>query len=101
MNQALLNDSITCPNTPACPHPTHGPYINVGVISSCKVNTILVAGRPPATIGDLAICGGPSFLTTGSSRVILRGMASHRVGDRNHCTGSTIGPGAPNVIVGG
>jgi uncharacterized Zn-binding protein involved in type VI secretion len=100
MQQALLGDRITCPNTPICPHPKRGPYTIIGVIKSCKVSTVLVSGRPPATVGDLAFCGGPSFLTTGCLTVLIQNMPAHRVGDRNHCTGHTLGSGAPTVLVG-
>ena len=100
MFQALLFDGIGCPNTIVCPHPIKGPYVPGGFISSCKASLGLVAGRPPATVGDLAFCGGPCFLTTGSSRVLIQGTPAHRVGDRNHCTGVTTGPGATNVLVG-
>lgn len=100
MQQALLGDRITCPNTPICPHPKRGPYTIIGVIKSCKASSVLVIGRPAATLGDLAFCGGPSFLTTGCPTVLIQNMPAHRVGDRNHCTGHTIGPGAPTVLVG-
>jgi uncharacterized Zn-binding protein involved in type VI secretion len=97
---SVIFDRILCKNTIICRYPKRGPYLPAGSIVQSPVTRVLVGGRIPATVGSKAICGGSTWLTSGSTRVLLEGKPVHRVGDRNGCSGVTIGPGDLRVLVG-
>lgn len=95
---SLLGDQVVC--TPVCPFPPVGPYIPPGTIVAVIPSAFFVNGRPLVRIGDTIVCGGPSATTTGAYCFIVRGVPAHRLADMNACVGATVGPGAPNFIIG-
>lgn len=83
-----------------------------GVIVGPGVPTVLIGGKPAATVGDNHTCpmvtgtvphvGGP-ILPPGSVTVLIGGKPAARVGDQATCTGppdSIIPPGCPTVLIG-
>lgn len=71
------------------------------------VGSVLINGRPVATVGDLHVCAFPglpphpaSTIATGSGTVWVVGRQAARVGDAAGC-GAVIISGSPNVVIGG
>ncbi|WP_432947674.1 PAAR domain-containing protein [Kribbella sp. CA-253562] len=79
-----------------------------GVLAGPGAPTVLVEGRPAATIGTLHTCmfpppAGPHpptpVLPPGSATVFICGQPAARVGDLTGC-GAPIITGAPTVVIG-
>ena len=95
---AVIGDMTVCPmqtpNTPPVPH-VGGP-----IMATCA--TVLVGGRPAATMGDMAICvGPPDSCVKGSATVLFGGKPVVRVGDTTAHGGTVTGPGVATVLIGG
>jgi len=78
-----------------------------GVITGPGIPTVLIAGAPAATVGDLHACSfppppphPPTPIALGSSSVLIGGKPAARVGDMAGC-GAPILVGAPTVLIGG
>lgn len=78
-----------------------------GVVSGPGVASVLIAGLPAATVGDLHACSFPSLaphpptpIVQGSSSVLVGGKPAARVGDTAGC-GAPIVAGAVTVLLGG
>lgn len=83
------------------------PTAHPGVITGPGVPTVLVAGMPAATLGDLHTCSfpppavhPPTPLVKGSSSVLIGGKPAARVGDTAGC-GAPVVAGAFTVLIGG
>jgi uncharacterized Zn-binding protein involved in type VI secretion len=74
-----------------------------GTIGSPGIATVLIGGRPAATVGTPHHCSAthpPSTITPpGSRTVLVGGHPAARVGDRATC-GSPITSGCPTVLIG-
>jgi uncharacterized Zn-binding protein involved in type VI secretion len=86
----------------------HGGALTVGV------PTVIIGGKPAATLGDMHVCpmcnpgvpppphvGGTVML--GSATVFIGGKPAARSGDMCMCSGppDTVGAGCPTVLIGG
>ncbi|AGP52681.1 PAAR domain-containing protein [Streptomyces rapamycinicus] len=77
-----------------------------GAIGPPGEPTVLIGGRPAATVGTAHQCSspaahGPSPIgPPGSSTVLIGGRPAARVGDTAGC-GSPITSGCPSVLIGG
>ncbi|MFK0089582.1 PAAR domain-containing protein [Pseudomonas sp. NPDC090755] len=60
--------------------------------------TVLIAGLPAARMGDSC---GVDIIVRGSMSVLIGGQPAARMGDTSAGGGAVIGPGAPNVLIGG
>jgi uncharacterized Zn-binding protein involved in type VI secretion len=60
--------------------------------------TVLIGGLPAARLGDS--CGADAIIK-GSMTVLIGGSPAARLADLSAGGGSVIGPGAPNVLIGG
>lgn len=86
------------------------PTSHGGVVTG-GLPTVVIAGKPAARVGDMAVCplvtgvvphvGGP--ITIGSATVLIGGLPAARVGDTIAEVGppSTVVVGAPTVVIGG
>ena len=92
---ARLTDFHQCPaSTGPVPH-VGGPIIGPGI------PTVLLAGMPAATVGDLCVCvGPPDSIIKGSGTVLIGGKPAARMGDST-AHGGKILAGAPTVMIGG
>lgn len=89
-----------------CPQQTPGvppiPHIG-GLIILSGVPTVLIGGKPAATVGNQAICSGcPGVMDTiikGSTKVLIAGKPAARLGDTT-AHGGTITMGCPTVLLG-
>ena len=92
---ARLTDMHTCPMvTVLVPH-VGGPVMGPGA------PTVLIAGMPAATMGDMCTCvGPPDTIIAGSGTVLIGGKPAARLGDST-AHGGVIVAGAPTVIIGG
>lgn len=94
-----IGDMMLCPLvTPGVPPIPHvgGPIIGPGVPN------VLIGGRPAATMGDMAACvGPPNTIAKGSATVLIGGKPAARMGDTMAHGGAIVGPGVPNVLIGG
>lgn len=78
-----------------------------GIIGPSGCLTVLIEGRPAATVGTAHICSfppptvhPPSVISgPGSPTVLIGGRPAARVGDLSAC-GATIVTGAPSVLIG-
>jgi uncharacterized Zn-binding protein involved in type VI secretion len=65
------------------------------------VPTVLIAGKPAATVGTMCTCvGPPDTIVQGSATVLIGGKPAARLGDMT-AHGGRIVMGAPNVLIGG
>lgn len=78
-----------------------------GVITGPGIPTVLIAGMPAATAGDLHTCSfpppavhPPTPIAKGSATVLIGGKPAARVGDMAGC-GAPIVAGAFTVLIGG
>jgi uncharacterized Zn-binding protein involved in type VI secretion len=95
---ARLTDFHECPLI--TPGPVPIPHVG-GPIVGPGAPTVLIAGLPAATVGDLLICvGPPDAIITGSATVMICGMPAARMGDKTAHGGSIV-LGAFNVMIGG
>jgi len=92
---ARVTDMHLCPMvTGTVPH-VGGPVLPAGA------PTVLIAGLPAATVGDMCLCTGPpDAIVKGSSTVMIGGKPAARMGDTT-AHGGTIIIGCPTVIIGG
>lgn len=92
---ARVGDMHVCPLvTGVVPH-VGGPVIPPGT------PTVMIAGQPAATVGDMCTCTGPpDSIIMGSSTVMIGGKPAARMGDST-AHGGTIVLGAPTVMIGG
>ena len=94
---ARLTDFHECPqSTPGNPPIPHlgGPIVGPGV------PTVLIAGHPAATVGDMALCVGPiDSIAGGSGTVSIGGRPAARMGDPT-AHGGRILIGWPTVTIG-
>ena len=95
---ARLGDMHVCPmatpGTPPIPH-VGGP-----ILPPCTP-TVIIAGRPAATVGHLCTCvGPPDTIVQGSTTVLIGGKPAARLGDST-AHGGKIVAGAPTVLIGG
>ncbi len=94
MPAAKIGDFHVCPmlNPGGSPH-TGGPI-------SQGVTTVLIAGNPAATVGNMCVCAGPpDTIASGSGTVMIGGKPAARQGDST-AHGGTIMMGTPTVIIG-
>jgi uncharacterized Zn-binding protein involved in type VI secretion len=96
---ACFGDMTACPQvtpgTPPVPH-VGGPIVGPG----CP--TVLIGGKPAATMGDMAVCvGPPDSILKGSATVLIGNKPAARVGDPTTHGGTIVGPGVPTVMIGG
>ncbi|MFF5720854.1 PAAR domain-containing protein [Streptomyces buecherae] len=77
-----------------------------GVVGGPGVPTVLIGGRPAATVGTPHTCTSPALhppsplRPPGSTSVFIGGRPAARVGDAAGC-GSPIVAGCPTVLIGG
>ena len=85
------------------------PTAHPGVIGPPGVVTVLIGGRPAATVGTPHACmfpgGAPhpptAIVPPGCPTVLIGGMPAARVGDLSGCGSPILPPGAPDVLIGG
>jgi uncharacterized Zn-binding protein involved in type VI secretion len=92
---ARITDLHVCPMfTGPVPH-VGGPILPPGA------PTVLIGGLPAATLGDMAVCTGPTdSIVQGSATVMIGGKPAARVGDST-AHGGKIVLGCATVIIGG
>lgn len=86
---------------------TGDPTGHPGTIGPPGVASVLVGGRPAATVGTSHQCAVPlpavhaasALEGPGSSTVLIGGRPAARVGDRAAC-GSPVVSGCPTVLIG-
>ncbi|GAA4669574.1 PAAR domain-containing protein [Streptomyces youssoufiensis] len=77
-----------------------------GAVGGPGVPTVLIGGRPAATVGTPHQCASPAahpaspLRPPGSASVFIGGRPAARVGDAAGC-GSPIVAGCPTVLIGG
>ncbi|MFE3141458.1 PAAR domain-containing protein [Streptomyces scopuliridis] len=79
-----------------------------GTVGPPGVPSVLIGGRPAATVGTPHQCAVPppavhppsAIAGPGSSSVLIGGRPAARVGDRAGC-GSPVVTGCPTVLIGG
>jgi uncharacterized Zn-binding protein involved in type VI secretion len=83
---------MVTPGTPPVPH-VGGPIVGPGV------PTVIIAGVPAATVGDMCTCvGPPDSIVKGSMKVMIGNKPAARLGDST-AHGGTITVGAPTVMI--
>lgn len=92
---ARITDMHVCPMfTGPVPH-VGGPVMPPGAV------TVLIGGLPAATVGDMAVCTGPTdSIIQGSATVMICGKPAARVGDST-AHGGKIVIGCATVMIGG
>ena len=91
-----ISDMHSCPaaNGPV-PH-VGGPIVGPGAA------TVLIGNLPGAVVGDSCVCVGPqAAFVKGSTSVLVMNRPAARLGDQTAHGGAIVGPGAPNVMIGG
>jgi uncharacterized Zn-binding protein involved in type VI secretion len=64
--------------------------------------TVMIGGRPAATVSSMAVCaGGPDTIAMGSATVLIGSLPAARIGDMTAHGGVIVGPGVPTVMIGG
>jgi uncharacterized Zn-binding protein involved in type VI secretion len=92
---ARVTDMHLCPMVNGTVPHVGGPVLPAGA------PTVLIAGLPAATVGDMCLCTGPpDAIIKGSSTVMIGGKPAARMGDTT-AHGGTIIIGCPTVIIGG
>lgn len=72
-----------------------------GPVMNAAAATVIIAGLPAATVGDMLTCTGPpDTIIKGSTTVMIGGKPAARMGD-NTAHGGSIVAGAPTVMIGG
>ena len=97
---ATILSKVLCPLvTPAVPPITHA--AGGVIIEGCV--TVLIGGKPAATVGSQALCAGPpphpTPIVLGSFTVLIGGKPAARVGDTT-ATGGMIVNGDFTVEIG-
>jgi uncharacterized Zn-binding protein involved in type VI secretion len=83
---------MVTPGTPPVPH-VGGPIVGPGV------PTVIIAGVPAATVGDMCTCvGPPDSIVKGSMKVMIGNKPAARLGNST-AHGGTITVGAPTVMI--
>ena len=85
------------------------PTAHPGVIGPPGVVTVLIGGRPAATVGTPHACMFPgvaphpptAIVPPGCPTVLIGGMPAARVGDLSGCGSPILPPGAPYFLIGG
>jgi len=85
------------------------PTAHPGIIGPPGVVTVLIGGRPAATVGTPHACMFPgvaphpptAIVPPGCPTVLIGGMPAARVGDLSGCGSPILPPGAPDVLIGG
>ena len=85
------------------------PTAHPGVIGPPGVVSVLIGGRPAATVGTPHACMFPgvvphpptAIVPPGCPTVLIGGMPAARVGDLSGCGSAILPPGAPDVLIGG
>jgi uncharacterized Zn-binding protein involved in type VI secretion len=95
---ARVGDNHSCPltNPPpgSTPH-TGGPILPPGM------PTVLIGGKPAATVGSMCTCAGPpDSIAKGSASVMIGNKPAARQGDTT-VHGGSITSGCTTVIIGG
>ncbi|BAU86983.1 PAAR repeat-containing protein [Streptomyces laurentii] len=82
------------------------PTAHPGVIGPPGVPSVLIGGRPAATVGTAHQCASPAahppsaLAPPGSTTVLIVGRPAARVGDLSGC-GSAVVSGCASVLIGG
>ncbi|MFB7913826.1 PAAR domain-containing protein [Streptomyces sp. NPDC056061] len=84
------------------------PTAHPGTIGPPGVPTVLIGGRPAATVGTQHTCAFPPpavhppsvIVPPGSTSVLIGGRPAARIGDKAAC-GATVVSGCPTVLIGG
>ncbi|MFC4496794.1 PAAR domain-containing protein [Streptomyces ovatisporus] len=82
------------------------PTAHPGTIGPPGVPSVLIGGRPAATVGTSHQCASPAahppgpLAGPGSSSVLIGGRPAARVGDKAGC-GAAVTSGCPTVLIGG
>ncbi|WP_393063153.1 PAAR domain-containing protein [Streptomyces sp. LN549] len=77
-----------------------------GAVGPPGVPSVLIGGKPAATVGTSHQCASPAvhppstIAPPGSSTVLIGGKPAARVGDRSGC-GAPVVSGCPTVLIGG
>ncbi|MDX1910230.1 MAG: PAAR domain-containing protein [Saprospiraceae bacterium] len=92
---ARIGDMHTCPMA----NPNGNPHVGGPVLPPGTV-TVLIEGKPAATLGDMCTCAGPpDSIILGSQTVLIGGKPAARMGDST-AHGGQITMGAATVLVG-
>jgi uncharacterized Zn-binding protein involved in type VI secretion len=78
-----------------------------GTIGPPGVPTVLIGGKPAATVGTPHVCSFPpppphppsTIIPPGSPMVLIGGKPAARVGDMSACGSPILPPGCPTVII--
>ncbi len=91
---ARVGDMHTCPMSDGPKPHVGGPVMPPGV------PTVMIEGKPAATVGSLCTCTGPpDSIIMGSTTVFIGGKPAARMGDTT-AHGGTITLGAATVLIG-
>lgn len=91
---ARVGDMHTCPLSDGPKPHVGGPVMPPGV------PTVMIEGKPAATVGNLCTCTGPpDSIIMGSTTVFIGGKPAARMGDST-AHGGTITLGAATVLIG-
>ena len=91
---ARVSDMHLCPMVNGTVPHVGGPVLPAGV------PTVLIAGLPAATVGDMCVCvGPPDSIVAGSATVLIGGKPAARLGDST-AHGGTIVLGCFTVMIG-
>ncbi|NTU52243.1 MAG: type VI secretion protein [Chlorobiaceae bacterium] len=84
-----------------CPMVNPGPAPHVGgPVMPPGAPTVLIGGKPAATVGDLCVCSGPpDTIVAGSATVMICGKPAARMGDSTSHGGSIVA-GCLTVLIG-
>jgi len=94
---SVVGDMHTCPMSDGPKPHVGGPVLPAGA----AVN-VLIGSRPAATLGTMCTCvGPPDTIIKGSATVMIGGKPAARMGDQTAHGGVIVGPGVPNVMIGG
>ena len=93
---ARVGDMHTCPMQNPGPSPHVG-----GPVMPPGLPTVLIEGKPAATLGCQCVCAGPpDVIIKGSSTVLIGGKPAARMGDTT-AHGGQITMGSATVMIGG
>lgn len=92
---ATVGSMHICPMlNPGAPPPPH-----VGGPVSQGVPTVLIGGKPAATVGSMCTCAGPpDSIVQGESNVLIGGMPAATMGSAT-AHGGSITAGEPTVLI--